>query len=167
MGEHIHRWVYASALFVVALGVVGWRVLKNTESNQGGRPPGTVSNPQLAPLLPYAGALSDTVPVSPTDDAGVVLRRDPFARQPVVGVAQNRLVATTVPQSANIETSRWLVTATLMHGSRRAAVINDTLIYVGDSVPGGGKLTAVERDRVTLTDAKGATHTVTVKEGDG
>jgi hypothetical protein len=54
-----------------------------------------------------------------------------------------------------------------MAGARRAAVINDALIYLGDPIPGGGKLTSVERDRVVVTDTKGALHTVAVKEGEG
>ena len=57
-------------------------------------------------------------------------------------------------------------TATLMAGIRRAAVINDELIYLGDSIPGGGTLTSVERDRIVVTDSKGVTHTLAVKEGD-
>jgi hypothetical protein len=40
------------------------------------------------------------------------------------------------------------------------------LIYVGENVPGGGKLTSVERDRIVVTDAQGTSHVVAVKEGD-
>ena len=61
--------------------------------------------------------------------------------------------------------SRWRVTATVTFGSRFGAIINDVLFYVGDSVPGGVRLTSVEKNRVVLTDPKGAVHTIAVKEG--
>ncbi|MGH9883930.1 MAG: hypothetical protein ACREBE_00260 [bacterium] len=40
-------------------------------------------------------------------------------------------------------------------------------MYIGDTLPGGVKLTAVERDRVVLTDSRGTAHSVAVKEGEG
>ena len=60
------------------------------------------------------------------------------------------------------------VTTTLMAGSRRAALINDQLIYVGERLPDGSRLTSVERDRVVVTDHNGTAHTVAVaREGEG
>ena len=65
-----------------------------------------------------------------------------------------------------VDAPAWDVTATLIAGARRAALINGVLVSVGEAITGGVKLTVVERDRVVLTDQKGAAHTIAVKEGE-
>ncbi|MDB4876529.1 MAG: hypothetical protein JWM41_2975 [Gemmatimonadetes bacterium] len=114
----------------------------------------------------YSAPLSDSVRyVAPRSDS-IVVPRDPFAPQPLPRVAQVRSAPGEAPPPVAVDTTHWRVTATLMAGSRSAAVINDALIYVGDPLPGGGRLKSVGRDRVVLTDREGVTHTVAVKEGD-
>jgi hypothetical protein len=165
MADHTHRWLGVAALFVVITGFLGWRSLGTSDPRKAGLSPVTPS-PQLTQLLAYSAPLSDTVRIPGMADAAIALRQDPFARQFVAPVERGRAPVAVVPRIADAEGPHWSVTATLMNGSRRAAVINDELIYVGDAVPGGGKLTAVERDRVTVTDARGASHTVAVKQGE-
>ena len=77
-------------------------------------------------------------------------------------------LAADAPQSKGqkSDADEWDVSATLIAGARRAALINGVLVSVGDAVPGGATLTAVERDRVVLTDQKGSAHTIAVKEGE-
>jgi hypothetical protein len=125
---------------------------------------------QVAQLLPYAGAArdSDLVVVSAVD---LPVVRDPFAPRSLA-----RVVAAAPLESAASATSAetpklpvpvYRVTTTLMAGTRRAALINDRLIYVGESLPDGSKLTMVERDRVVVTDHSGVAHSVAVaREGD-
>jgi len=165
MAEHIHRWIAAAAVFVVATGFLGWRTLGSSDPRKAALTLAT-PDPQVMQLLAYSAPLADTIRILGMGDAAIILRQDPFGRQFIAPVERDRSPVATVPRSVDVESPHWQVTATLMNGSRRAAVINDELIYLGDSVPGGGKLIAVERDRVTVTDAMGASHTVAVKEGE-
>jgi hypothetical protein len=111
--------------------------------------------------------LSDTLRRLPVAGDSLVLRRDPFAGQLVSHASDSQSAVAEAP-AAQHEGPTWRVTTTLMSGTRRAALINDALIYVGDRLPDGSKLTTVERDHVVVTDQKGATHTVAVaKEGNG
>jgi hypothetical protein len=168
MAEHIHRWIAAAAVFVVATGFLGWRALGSSDPRKPGLTLAT-PDPQLAPLFAYSAPLADTIRILGMGDAAITLRQDPFGRHLIAPADRGRSPVSSVaavPRVVDVDSPHWQVTATLMNGSRRAAVINDELIYLGDSVPGGGKLTAVERDRVTVTDARGASHTVAVKEGE-
>lgn len=168
MAEHIHRWIAVAAVFVALTGFLGWRALHSSDPRKPGLTLAT-PDPQLTQLLAYSTPLADTIRTLGMGDAAVTFRQDPFWRQLIVPAERDRLPVSPVaivPRSVDVDGPHWQVTATLMNGSRRAAVINDELIYLGDSVPGGGKLIAVERDRVTVTDARGASHTVAVKEGE-
>lgn len=117
----------------------------------------------LASLMSFAKPISDSFP--PAAVVGSTPpSRDPFgtvAREPIV-----RLAARPLRPLPKVDAPAWDVTATLIAGARRAALINGVLVSVGDAAPGGVKLTVVERDRVVLTDQKGAAHTIAVKEGE-
>jgi hypothetical protein len=123
---------------------------------------------QIAQLLPYAAAPRDT------DLVVTALGDVPSGRDPFVSRSMPRVVASApadsapVTQSAKAPVPSYRVTTTLMAGTRRAALINDQLVYVGESLPDGSKLTSVERDRVVVTDHSGAAHVVVVaREGEG
>jgi len=166
MGDRIHRWLALTAVAVVVAGFVGWRSLRSANSTRAGNPPAPVPSPQLSQLIPYSTPITDTLRiVAPATDS-IALPRDPFAGRPLprASVAQSGESSAPAPKPA---ADRWTVTTTLMAGSRRAALINDNLVYVGDPLPGGGTLTSVEHDHVVVTDTKGATHKVAVKEGNG
>ncbi len=169
MDKNIHRWIGLVGGVVAAIGFIGWWSLNGTGSRQSGLAGAPPPHPQLSQFMPY------TAPMAPMADSSsfalassdsIVLRHDPFAAQ-AVAVAQSRHSGDAAPRPAVVEGEHWRVSATLVAGTHRAAVINDILIYVGDRLPGGGKLTSVERDRVVVTDAQGASHIIAVKEGDG
>jgi hypothetical protein len=163
MAERVHTWLGLAALLVVVSGFVGWRAVGEST---GSKVPAIVPSPQLTQLLPYSSPLGDTLRVvGAAGGDSIVLPRDPFVEVAPAPAAAR--AASSVGHAAAPEAPKWNVTATLTSGTRRAAVINDALIYVGDPVPGGGKLTSVERDRVVVTDARGAPHTVAVKEDNG
>ncbi len=50
----------------------------------------------------------------------------------------------------------WALTAILITDARRAAVIDEQLVGVGDMLAGGGRVLAVEKDYVLVTTANGA-----------
>ena len=170
MGNHVHRWLAASVAAIALGAFAGWRSLGDgpTGPNMAAKP---IPSPQLSQLMPYTEPSADTVATLRRGDDSIMLARDPFG--PGTVPRPIRVVRRPTPVMANSSgASLWDVTATLIAGGRRAAVINDVLIYVGDDVPwggreGGGTLTAVERDHIVITDSKGTAHKLAVKERDG
>lgn len=167
MGDRIHRWLAVLAVAIAIVAFAGWRSLHGASATGRARgAPPTVPSPQLAQLIPYSTPIADTLTIAPPPRDSITISRDPFANGQLP-----RVVASSVDTTQRVipvaPAEQWHVTTTLMAGTRRAALINDELIYVGDPLPGGGILTSVERDHVVVKDNKGATHTVAVKEGNG
>lgn len=170
MDDRLRQMLTVGGSLVIIIGVIGWRTLRVAPRPTAPTPVSAAStqvpSPDLGPLMPYAAPLSDSAMIVPRQADSVVVRRDPFFDAGYAKALASR------PRIGDRGGSRWSagewrVSATLIGGARRAAVINDALVYEGDAVPGGGKLTSVERDRVVVTDPHGTAHTVTVKEGDG
>lgn len=131
---------------------------------------GAVQDPRLSHLTPFAGPVSDSMPVALSAES-VALRRDPFAARrlsPALKLGVD-VTGATMDTTARrkIAEPKWHVSAILIGGAQRAAIINDVLVRVGDTLPGGTKLTSVEQDRVVLTESNGTAHTVAVREGEG
>jgi len=163
MASRLARSRNALVVLVAILGVVGWSALRPRDEDVAWthRP---VPKPNIAPLMPYAAPIADLVNASGDDAVGGVNApvRDPFGYAQPSSRAEERLVSAPTERAA----PRWSLSATMVTGEKSAAIINDQLVYVGDALPGGGRLTAVQRDRVTVIDANGASHVLTVKEGD-
>ena len=149
-------------VLIAILGMVGWSALQPRDEDIAWthKP---VSRPNVASLMMYAAPSADVVNASdePTADT-IAPVRDPFGYAQTSSHADERRAPAVKEPAA----PHWSVSATMVTGSRSAAIIDDQLVYVGDALPGGGRLTAVERDCVTVTDAKGASHVLTVKEGE-
>lgn len=162
MASRLVRSRNALLLLVAILGIVGWSALQPRDEDVAWthKP---VSRPSIAPLMPYATAIHDIAKTSIDTVVDVNTSvRDPFGYAPLPSSVEERPdPAAKVPPARH-----WTVSATMIGGAKSAAIIDDQLVYVGDALPGGGRLTAVERDRVTVTDAKGASHVLTVKEGE-
>lgn len=122
---------------------------------------------QVAQLLPYATPPRDSE-LAIASVAGVPVVRDPFlARSTPRASMPAPAEAAPAQGRAKQAAAAYRVTTTLMAGNRRAALINDQLIYVGESLPDGSTLTSVERDRVVVTDHSGTAHVVAVaREGE-
>src|SRR5438309_1662429 len=145
MADRLQRGLGIAAVAIVAMGFVGWRTVGVTPPLRGAGAPAPAPNPQLAQLLPYAAPVVDSLGSAVPAAQNVALPRDPFVgREPVE--PSHQVASGTQPIATHVEGPKWEVTATLTSGARRAAVINDALIYVGDTLPGGSKLTSVERD---------------------
>jgi hypothetical protein len=147
--------VLAATFFVVAFAIVANRVIGSTKQLQRAAPPLT----DVESLQPYLAPLSGSVARS--DSAPVVATRDPFgpSARPVPMVSA-------VKPPVRSSRSRWVVTTVLLEGSRRSAIVNDNWVNLGDSLADGARLTAVERDHVIVTDAKGVRHRVSIQGGE-
>jgi len=163
MASRMIRSRNAVLVLVTILGVVGWSALQPRDEDVAWthKP---VPKPNFAPLMPYASGPTDAVRSNDTVvDRASASTRDPFGYAETASRVDER----PAPTGKTSATTHWSVSATMVGGAKSAAIINDQLVYVGDTLPGGGRLTAVERDRVTVTDAKGASRVLTVKEGEG
>lgn len=61
--------------------------------------------------------------------------------------------------------SKWQLSAILITDNRRAAVINEGLVGVGDQLPGGIRVKSIERDRVVIEEPNGTAHTLIMAGG--
>jgi hypothetical protein len=165
--QRIHGALALAAAAILAVGFVGWRSLRVAPAALGA--PAAIAgtpDPGLAGLMAFASPVPDSLRSVGAPSDSLVLRRDPFVAQPMGHVAAAPRAADEREPAPRIETENWHVTTTLVSGSRRAALINDALVYVGDPLPDGSRLTTVERDHVVVTDQKGAAHRVAVARGD-
>lgn len=137
-------------------------VVFESSADSAQSPTGAEAVRQIARLLPYAQPTRDdelSIPAAPV----LTLARDAFVARAIPRVvATAPLDSARAPAPSNLPAVAYHVTTTLMAGSRRAALINDQLIYVGEHLPDGSTLTSVERDRVVVTDHKGTAHAVAV-----
>jgi hypothetical protein len=156
----------AAALFAVALMVFATRALK-TGGEIAALP---LPAADLDAISSFLSPLSP-LPQAPTDrtsaDAGnVVIARDPFV---ATGVASSQAPfpgarVGTPPKPTSRQP--WIVSTILLEGTRKSAIVNDVWVTVGDSLAGGSRLTAVERDHIVVTDAKGIRHNVPIQGGE-
>lgn len=137
------------------------------------RPPGPT---RAAPDTVSMGVTDDSIerylaPVPapvPLVSSGYVagLTTDPFERSARrAGGPAPFAAAAAAPGSAAPRRSAWTLTAILITEARRAAVINEQLVGVGDALPGGGRVIAVERDHVVVATADGARRQLTLSAG--
>jgi hypothetical protein len=159
----LSRWSTAIAI-VAMIAFFGPRMLRKSSIEAAS--PEIAAVTALVPLIPYASLELPPLQPDRQNAAGITLSRDPFQSvvEPAATGAGASARASVAPDTGRREQSV-VVSAILISDSRRAAVINDVLVNVGGEVPGGGKLTSVEHDRVVVTDAKGIRRTITINTG--
>lgn len=70
-----------------------------------------------------------------------------------------------LPQREGVPVRRWVLSAIMITGSRRVAVVNDSLVSVGAVVGGGATVAAIEPDHVILIESGGARRELRVQPG--
>jgi hypothetical protein len=145
---------------VVAFAIVANRVIASTRALQRTAPPLT----DVESLQPYLAPLGDQA-AARNDSAAVVAIRDPFVAPgpvaPTITTAKTARIS-----SRGTARSPWVVTTVLVEGTRKSAIVNDRWVNLGDSLADGSRLTAVERDHVIVTDAKGVQHRISIQGGE-
>src|SRR5258708_334390 len=161
-GDQQRLRMVAATLLVSALTIVAQRMIKV------GRDVGAVVLPvaDLQSLSPFLGPLRNASAVVKTVSNAVVIARDPFAppRAPRAENPARTTVDAHVPKAVAGEL--WVVSTILFDGPKRSAIVNDAWVTIGDTLGGGSRLTAVERDHIVVTDAKGVRHEVTIQGGE-
>jgi hypothetical protein len=150
----------AAIFFVVAFGIFANRIIASTKMLQRSSPPLS----DLESLRPYLAPLADSA-TARADSAATAATRDPFgATNAGATIAAPAIGAK--PGTRTNERTLWVVTTILLEGSRKSAIVNDVWVNLGDSLAGGSRLTAVERDHVVVTDAKGVRHKISIQGGE-
>ena len=122
-----------------------------------------------APALPLRDPLGADISalVSPPDFDSLIppfrlpVSGDPFGRRAATGdpaVASGR-APSTVRTSAS---GAHVLTAILVADNRRVAVIDDEVVRVGDVLPDGARVSAIQPNQVFVVDSKGRWQTLTL-----
>ena len=150
-----------STLVVAGLAIAGTRFIRSTKTLQSA----TAPTSDVQALITYLAPLpADSAPASIDSGIGAIVR-DPFV-EVSTSAASMPAPTTAGDKSKRPRNQRWVVTSVLLEGSRRSAIVNDVWVNVGDSIVGGSRLTAVERDHVVVTDANGVRHKVAIQGGE-
>jgi len=162
MADRQRAMFSAASVGLVVVAFIAWRSLRASAATATASSiPPTAS---LDGLTPYLAPMKDTIGGPIAQGHAIIIARDPFGIPIAPRLVQSSTSRSTVSQPTKAESPRWIVTAVLITRSRPAAVINDALVYIGDKLPDGVRLTAVQSNRVTLTDAQGLSHIVAVQE---
>lgn len=160
-GDQQRLQMLAAALFAAALTIVALRTIK------AGREVAVLPLPvtDLQSLSPFLGPLRDSTATARNFTGAVVLARDPFAPTRVAD-AKNPARTTVGAHVSTAASEPWIVSSILVDGSTKSAIVNDAWVNIGDALGGGSRLTAVERDHIVVTDAKGVRHKVPIQGGE-
>jgi hypothetical protein len=157
------RWtLFAAALLTAALTLVAWNALGSARAlGQKPLPP-----EDLQSFVPFLAPLPDTSVLAHALAGTIAVPRDPFGATPAArsSTPTKSSAGTTTP--APEQEQRWVVSTILFEGTKKSAFVNNAWVTVGDPLGGGSRLTAVERDHVVVTDAKGVRHVVPIQGGE-
>ncbi len=114
-----------------------------------------VPEPPRRMALPTAGELVElerylTPTAVDADVRAAVPQRVEIDGNPFRGPEPVRAPAASGPRPAAEAAPRWTVTAILVAGERRIAIVNDRMVRAGDRLEDGARVEAVERDHVVL-----------------
>lgn len=101
----------------------------------------------------YLRPLALTSPRRPAEAAELFAREDYYAQparpERIDGDGDAR------SQSARPSRPQWVVSAILLTDARRMAVVNDSVVVVGSTLPGGARILEIQSDRVVLQESGG------------
>ena len=121
----------------------------------------------LQSLSPYLTPLPNASALAIGGSNAMVVTRDPFASTGVARAGNSSsptAVGARLPMPADGQ--NWVVSTIVFEGSKKSAIVNNAWVTIGDTLGGGSRLTAVERDHVVVTDAKGVRHKVPIQGGE-
>lgn len=104
----------------------------------------------------YLRPVALTAARRPTEAAELFAREDYYARP-------EREAMDVVPSApAAPAGSRWVVSAILLTDARSMAVVNDSVVVVGSTLPGGARIVEIQSDRVVLQEAGGGRRVISL-----
>jgi hypothetical protein len=162
-GEQQRLTLGVAALLASALTILALRSIASSKNALSVQLP----TADLESLSPYVRPLRDTSVLAVASAGAMVVTRDPFAPTGVArgGSPIKTTVNAPLPTTGN-GLQQWVVSTILFEGSKKSAIVNNAWVTIGDTLGGGSRLTAVERDHIVVTDAKGIRHKVSIQGGE-
>lgn len=150
-----HRAAAMIAALVIAAGVFGRWTLPPEPADAAGEWP---SADELDALAAYLSPVVEAPPRAGERGVAVTGMDDPFAPPtPVDDVPEPQPSAESADRAP-------VVSAILITGDRRLAVIDGRMVGPGDVLPGGERVESIEPQRLVLVDADGARRTLALHE---
>jgi type II secretory pathway component PulC len=120
-------------------------------------PKAYIAPSSLDSLGRYLRPIALTSPRGQQQEAELFVRDDYYV-QPTQGERR-----TSEPSAASGPSRpRWVVSAILLTDAQRMAVVNDSVVVVGSTLPGGARIIEIESDRVVLQESGGARRVVSL-----
>ncbi|MHB1071790.1 MAG: hypothetical protein ACYC3Q_03100 [Gemmatimonadaceae bacterium] len=148
-------------LVLAGLGALAYRVRPLPATPV---PTASIEWTTLGRYLP--GLPSTLVESSPEREIASTTHRDPFG-PPVTSESVRPEIqpSRSAPRPTPAKGSSWVVTAILITGTHRTAVVNDAVVTVGSVLADGSRIRTIEQGAVTLQDSTGRIHTIRVRPG--
>lgn len=146
-------------LVVAALAFWSLRIIGRPDVATAAMTTNTPSQVELDSLSRYLTPMADSLAASRDTVSAAAFEGDPF--QPPAPVARVRAPVVVAQAPA----PDWVLSAIFITASRRAAVVNDVLVNIGDRLPGGARVSAIERDHVVIVEPSGTERRLTLREG--
>lgn len=158
MDHSNYIWLAVAAGVIVAFGAA-WRT--NAAAAAVVRAPKSYIAPSaLDSLGRYLRPIALTAARGPGQAAELFVRDDYYAQPAPRERSSGGLSGSSAPSGP--ARPRWVVSAILLMDARRMAVVNDSVVVVGSTLPGGARILEIESDRVVLQESGGVRRVVSL-----
>ena len=140
---------------IVAFGVA-WRT-NSAAAAVVKAPKSYIAPAALDSLGRYLRPIALTAARRPPEAAELFAREDYYAQPERV-----ELIDGGVSAPARSAGPRWVVSAILLTDVQRMAVVNDSVVVVGSTVPGGARIVEIQSDRVVLQESGGVRRVISL-----
>ena len=147
-------WLAVAAGVIVAFGAA-WRA-NSAAAAVVAAPTSYLAPAALDSLGRYLRPVALTAARRPAESAELFARED-YLAQPAGAEREDRGPVTPAAPGA-----RWVVSAILLMDAQRMAVVNDSVVVVGSTLPGGARVVEIESDRVVLQESGGSRRVISL-----
>lgn len=152
--QSIYIWLALVAGLIIAFGFA-WRT--NSAAAAVAQAPKSYPAPAtLDSLGRYLRPIALTAARRPAEATELFVREDYYA-QPNRGEWEDVARAPSGPARP-----RWVVSAILLTDAQRMAVVNDSVVVVGSTLPGGARIVEIQSDRVVLQESGGVRRVISL-----
>lgn len=148
-------WLALVAGLIIAFGVA-WRT--NSAAAAVAQAPKSYPAPAaLDSLRRYLQPIALTSARRPAEATELFIRQDYYAQPDRAEFTDNGARAPSGPTRP-----RWVVSAILLTDAQKMAVVNDSVVVVGSTLPGGARIVEIQSDRVVLQESGGVRRVISL-----
>ena len=151
----IYIWLALVAGLIIAFGLA-WRT--NSAAAAVAQAPKSYPAPaSLDSLGRYLRPIALTSARRPAEATELFVRPDYYAQPDRGDWPDDGVRAPSGPARP-----RWVVSAILLTDAQRMAVVNDSVVVVGSTLPGGARIVEIQSDRVVLQESGGVRRVISL-----